>query len=250
MTRLLPAAALVAAAAAAFAAPAAALNISASTSPIAPVAGTETVIGIQSQPLGNANFGGTGAAGITWTLSFGTPKNQGVVRGAQSGQFAIPVAGGTPAAPLFLTGDFGSATTPTEANAGKYLSTGIGTITLSFGADQSAFLMLWGSIDAYNSVKFFNDGAQVGSTITGSAVAPLAGIPAANGNRGFGGSAYVLFSNITFDRIDFISTQNSFEFAALVGSTQPFAVPVPGALALFGAGLMGLGMVARKRRQG
>jgi len=218
-----------------------ALTISASTTAPLPVPGTATPIVLQGFAVPASNP----VIGTGYTLNFFVPANQGIVRGALGGQYAIPIAGTSGGGPLYLTGDFGSALSASAGDAGNYLSTGVGTITLAFGSAQTAFLMLWGSIDDYNTAEFFN-GATLVQSVGGTEVAALVGA-SPNGFQGFGGSAYVLFSGAAFDRIAFSSTTNSFEFAALIGSTQPFAVPVPAGLALFGMGLLGLGLLRGRR---
>jgi hypothetical protein len=46
----------------------------------------------------------------------------------------------------------------------SYLSTGTGSITLDFsGVTEKYFGLLWGSVDTYNYVKFYNAGSLVGS---------------------------------------------------------------------------------------
>lgn len=220
--------------------PAMAVSVTGSTTAPTPMPGMTTAIDLQSRALGNAGFSGMG-----YSLAFSTPGGQGVVRGALGGQYAIPVAG---AGPVFLTGDFGSATTASAASAGNYLSTGIGSITLTFTAVQNGFSMLWGSIDTFNSLQLFN-GLTAGSIVTGAVAATAAGVPA-NGFQGFQGSAYITLANEAFDRIVFTSTTNSFEFAGLIGAEAGFAVPVPASIALLGVGLFGLGLVQRRRARG
>jgi hypothetical protein len=222
----------------ALAAPAMALSISGNTTTPTPLPGLTTAIDLQSRALGNASFGGTG-----YNVSFSTAANQGVVRGALGGQYAIPVAG---PGPSFLTGDAGSPTTTDAAAAGQYLSTGIGDIILTFTTVQTGLSLLWGSIDGYNSLQLFN-GATPGSVVTGAMASNAAGVPD-NGFQGFQGSAFITLTGELFDRVVFSSTNFSYEFGALIAAERGFAVPTPASLALFGAGLFALAAVQRRRR--
>jgi len=97
---------------------------------------------------------------------------------------------------------------------------------------------LWGSVDFYNTVIFKNGGVVIDYLIGQSVLD--AGAPA--------GEDFVQISILAlaaFDEIIFDSTQNAFEFANIVVT----AVPLPAALPLYGAGLVVLGWVSRKRKR-
>lgn len=170
--------------------------------------------------------------------------NAAVVLGSASGVYAAPFlsggngagfgAGGTDQADgqdttQYLTS--GSTGAPGYANA---------AVTLVLPFDAKYFGILWGSVDTYNTLSFY-DGATLVGSITGSDVTP-----AATGNQGASGTFYVnINSTVAFDRVVATSTQFAFEFDNVALSAAP--IPAPAALAIFGLGLLGLGLARRKQ---
>ncbi len=126
----------------------------------------------------------------------------------------------------------------TGADTTTYASSGTGSVALTFATGTQNYLgLLWGSVDTYNTLTFFNGTTNVGS-ITGSTVRAIA--DGANPT----GTLYVnIVSTLSFTRVVASSTSNSFEFDNVAFAT----VPEPSSLAMCGvAGLIGLA-VAKKR---
>jgi hypothetical protein len=244
LTRLFAAPALVAGSLIAIANPAGAgLILSASLYTPLAVPGTSTVVALQGiAPPSQATIHGTG-----YSISFANmPADQGVVRGTISGLHATPVAGVSAGNPEYLTGDYGSALTTNVTASGNYLSTDLGSITIDFSANKTAFGLLWGSIDPTNSLTLLENGAVVGS-VSGTEVQSAAAGFVGNGYQGPGGSAYVeIDSSVPFDEVELSSGQISFEAAGLVASTEPLATPEPASLMLLGTGLASLVLLRRR----
>ena len=192
-------------------------------------------------PTSQTSFSGPG-----YSVSFGVDlgqSGQGVVQGAVSGRYAIPVAGVTGSnQPEYLTGNYGSALTTNAANSGNYFSTGTGNITIDFNQQETWLALLWGSIDTGNLLTFKNGNNTV-FTVTGTAVQNAAAGFVGNGFQGPGGSAYVLVNTSTpFTSVVASSGTVSFEFGGVAAS----AVPEPSSFwCLFG---LGIGIVALRRR--
>jgi hypothetical protein len=186
--------------------------------------------------------------GSGYTIQFVPPfpSDQGVVRGAFPGQYAVPVAGVSSSQPEYLTGDYGSPLTTSVAESGNYLSTGLGSIVITFANPQTKFALLWGSIDTSNSLTF-NDAEN--SQVTGSEVQAAAMGFVSNGYQGPGGSAYVVVDTSTpFTTVTATSGGISFEFAGVAGSNLPFdPTPEPAGVYLCGMGV-GIGMVLLRRK--
>lgn len=187
--------------------------------------------------------------GTGYSVSFspGFSVDEGVVQGAQSGYYAVPVAGVSGGEPEYLTGGSGSALTTDISGSGNYLSTGLGTITITFTEPQDSLALLWGSIDRGNSLTL-NDTDNL--TVTGTEIQDAAGGFVSNGYQGPGGSAYVIIDTDTsFTTASFTSNVVSFEFAGVAASTAPFtAMPEPASMALIVIGI-GIGLVGVRRRQ-
>jgi PEP-CTERM motif len=217
-------------------------------SPLAPSGGTTVSVDLSSiSTPSSSTFNGAG-----YTINFSVPSGQGVVQGALGGAYAIPVAGVTGGStPEYLTGGFGSALTTNAADSSKYLSTGTGTITITFATPQNSFALLWGSIDTGNSLSF-NDASDY--TVTGGDVQAAAAGFVSNGFQGPGGSAYVVVDTTTdFTTVTFTSNVTSFESADFAASDVPFqtsATPEPESLMLVGTGLAGVaGSLYRRSRK-
>ncbi|HEV7264656.1 MAG TPA: hypothetical protein VGN83_07050 [Falsiroseomonas sp.] len=182
--------------------------------------------------------------GIAVQLS-GTAR---VVVGSLSGRYAAPFLTGANGAGF---GD-GGGDQAGGANLTTYLSTGSSgadsssqvTLILPFKVDHVG--LLWGSVDAYNSLSLY-DGAMLIGTLTGAQIATPS-----NGNQGPDGTRYVnIESAASFDRLVFTSTQYAFEFDNLAirsSLTSALAlVPAPGPTAILAAGLLALAALRRRR---
>ena len=118
-----------------------------------------------------------------------------------SGEYAAPYVSGSNGLG-FLNPD-----QPTGVDTSRYLSTGIGSVSLEFNSAQNYFGMLWGSVDNYNTLSFYNGLSLVGS-FTGTQI-----WSSANGDQGQQGTFYVNFNDLggTFNKVVASSSQNAFE---------------------------------------
>jgi PEP-CTERM motif len=180
-------------------------------------------------PLGNT--GGT-SNGIT--VSFGGDAQ--AVQGSQSGVYAAPYLSGGNGTP------FGDSTDGPDATT--YLTTGVGSVTLSLPGQEKYVGLLWGSVDGYNTLSLYN-GSTLVKSITGTDVTS-----SANGDQGVNGTYYVnITSTDSFDKVVATSSQYAFEFDNV--AYNPSAVPEPSSFALAGlAAIGGLGVWLRRRRRG
>jgi hypothetical protein len=118
----------------------------------------------------------------------------------------------------------------------EYWSIGPGSeansATMNFSSTQTGLSLLWGSVDTYNEIDFFDDNGFV-ETVTGSDVAVV--------TSRFG-AAFVSITGISFNQIVLRSNTAAFEFSSIT------TVPLPAAAWLFGSALLGLVAVARRKR--
>lgn len=187
--------------------------------------------------LGNAG-GGTSSPSGSATVTFtGDAK---IVINSVDGQYAAP----------YLSGDNGDGFGPGGADQGngqdetKYITSGKtpSIAKIEFASNQQFFGLLWGSVDDYNTLTFYDSLNQVVGTLTGAQVIALP-----NGNQGEQGTVYV---NINVDPFRYVvasSTQYAFEFDNVSYAETPQTVPDGGTtLALLGLGLTGMGLLRRR----
>jgi hypothetical protein len=119
-----------------------------------------------------------------------------------------------------------------------------GSVTLTTPGSYNYFGLYWGSIDTYNSISFYDGDTLVG-TYGGGGIYPLM----ANGGRmTWASSRYVNFlftGGDVFNRI--VLTSSNYAFESDNHAFGRLKVPEPSSLAMFGLGLLVLGVAARRR---
>lgn len=180
-------------------------------------------------PLGSGSYATT--SGITVSFS---PDAQ-AVQGAVSGAYAPP----------FLSDSNGTMfgdSTVSDADSTTYLASGStgshpdAAVTLTFVGPERYFGLLWGSVDPYNTLTFYNGSTMV-SQFTGTDVSSLA-----NGNRGAGGTFYVNINlSDPFTSVVATSSKYAFEFDNVAFSSDPIGVPEPRIAGIFLLGLLLVG---------
>lgn len=161
------------------------------------------------------------------------------VTGTSSSQYAAPFLSGGNGLGFGLNGTDQA----DGANTTQYLTTGTGSVTLTFTNEQKFFGLLWGSVDNYNTLSFYN-GNQLLASFTGLQVKANA-----NGSQAEDGTVYANFNSTGFTKVVATSTQNAFEFDNVSYSERQASVPDGGTtLALLGLGLTGMGLLRRRIR--
>lgn len=182
-------------------------------------------VNFDALPLGSA---GGSIDGITVAFT----GDAQAVQGSLSGKYAEPYLSNSNGMRFGDPNDGPDTTT--------YLSTGIGTVTMTLPRPENDLGLLWGSVDAYNSLDLYEGTTLVGS-LTGADVTPNAG-----GDQGINGTFYVnVHSTLAFDTVEARSSGYAFEIDNFAFDA-PVAVPEPTTIAVLGIGLIGLGWIRRK----
>jgi hypothetical protein len=211
-------------------------SVASAAEPVISVGSGPASVSVYENFDGLASAGGLSAKGIHVTFS-----------GTGAGTAALPDLSGYYAAP-YLSGGSGAAFDNFQADgrdATQYLTSGIGQVTLQLEGYSQYFGLLWGSVDDYNKLSFY-DGNTLLFSFTGLDVDG-----GANGNQGAGGTFYVnIDSDVAFNKVVASSTAYGFEFDNVAVAINPIAVspiPEPEVYSLLMAGLALIGAIVRRR---
>ena len=193
----------------------------------------------------NLNSSGLGNGGMTIAFN----PNATAITGSASGFYAAP----------YVTDSLNNnhfENTPNSPSAGpdstQYITTGSdgavagAAVTLNFTSTENYFGILWGSVDAYNTLTF-SGGASGVVTLTGAQVIAQEGDLQAGGQSA-GGTTYVNITGISFDKVVATSSQYAFEFDNVAYGAVPEASTLfAGALMLLPLGVSAMRIMRKSR---
>ena len=148
------------------------------------------------------------------TLAFSNPpaNQSGTISFAGKAGVYAGTAPGTAAAPWIATGPDTQNYLAAEPN---------GNVTIQYNSNQKYFGMLWGSVDSYNTLNFYENNTLVES-ISGADVTSNP-----NGSQTANGSYFVnvdFNGNTAFNKVVATSSTPAFEFDTVATSTQVQAI--------------------------
>jgi fibronectin-binding autotransporter adhesin len=123
--------------------------------------------------------------------------------------------------------------------------------TLTFSGTKSSFGLYWGSIDAYNEIQFFSGSSAIPFAIYSGSTLNAAPPVGSNGDQSsLSSNAYILFTDLSFDKVVLSSSGNSFEFDNLHAGSQSRVggIPEPSTWAMIILGFAGIGFMAYRRK--
>lgn len=187
---------------------------------------------------------GVTASGPNGSVTVTTTPDAAVVEGTVSGKYAAP----------YLSGGNGAGFGPSGGNqadgadATPYLTSGMdsgsypnASVTLTFSSAEKYFGLLWGSVDSYNTLSFYDANNNLVGSVTGSDV-----LASPNGDQGVNGTVYVnINSDVAFTTVIATSSQYAFEFDNVAYN----ATPVPEATTMIAGALLLLPFGVELRRR-
>jgi hypothetical protein len=177
------------------------------------------------------------------TVTFGGDGQ--AVQGSVTSQYAAPYLSGLNSAGFGNIGDGLDATT--YVSSGSMGATGgSARAVFTFLTPQQYFGLLWGSVDDYNTLSFFNGSTLVGA-LTGSDALALGDDGEIHETLGKNGTMYVnVNSTLPFDRV--VATSSNYAFEVDNIAFNESQVPEPASVALIGVGLLAVGWRSRRRK--
>lgn len=113
--------------------------------------------------------------------------------------------------------------------------------SITFAGGTSYVGFLWGSVDTYNTVSFYNGESLIASYVGGANGLANFEVPVGNGNQA--ASQYFNFFAPSITKVTFASSGNAFEIDNVAA-----AVPEPETYALMAAGLVAVAFMSRRQR--
>ena len=186
-------------------------------------------------------IGGTPSGTSGYTSSYSGASITTFDSGVVPSNFTITGSG------AIVSGTSSSIGTPPAGDSTPFLTTGTGSVMMSFAAAPIDYLgFYWGSVDSYNSIALTETNGTI-ETFTGSSLGPL-GVGIHGGH-----SAYVNFfadAGTDWSSVKLSSSQNAFEIDNLATASASVlaSAPEPASIATVGLGI-GLALLGIARRR-